>query len=75
MKSHQIALGKQITSYPSKKDELVSSYNYSEDRVVVDDNLITSRGPGTAFEFGLKIVEKLVGIEKANEVASGMLVK
>lgn len=38
-------------------------YNYSEDRVVVDENVITSRGPGTAFLFALTIVEQLVGTE------------
>lgn len=38
-------------------------YNYSEDRVVVDENVITSRGPGTTFLFALTIVEQLVGTE------------
>jgi len=41
--------------------------------VVQDGNLITSRGPGTAFEFALKISEQLAGVEKAQEVAKGML--
>ncbi len=42
-------------------------------RVVVDGNLITSRGPGTAFEFALTLVEKLYGREKADEVAGPMV--
>ena len=32
-------------------------------------------GPGTSFQFALKIVENLVGEEKAKQVAAGMLVK
>ena len=31
------------------------------EKVVVDENIITSQGPGTAVEFGLKIVEVLLG--------------
>ena len=50
------------------------SYDYSEDRVVVDETLITSRGPGTAFEFALAIVEKLIGAEKVAEISKPMLV-
>lgn len=38
-------------------------------------NLITSRGPGTAFDFALAIVENLLGKEKAKEVAKGMLLE
>ncbi|CDS00729.1 uncharacterized protein SPSC_05036 [Sporisorium scitamineum] len=57
-----------ITSHPSVKGELDKEYTYKEDRVVVSDNLITSRGPGTAFEFALAIVEALVGKEKRNEI-------
>nr|CAI5851399.1 unnamed protein product [Callosobruchus analis] len=36
-------------------------YTYLEDKVVIDGNIVTSRGPGTAFDFGLALVEKLVG--------------
>lgn len=38
-------------------------YDYSEDRVVVDDNVITSRGPGTTFLFALTIVEHLTDVK------------
>lgn len=46
----------------------------AENRVVVDGKLITSRGPGTSLEFSLAIVEKLLGREKALEIAKAMLV-
>ncbi len=39
------------------------------ERVVVDGTLVTSRGAGTALDFGLMIVEKLFSREKASEVA------
>ena len=38
-------------------------------------NVITSRGPGTAFDFALKIVETLVGAKTANEVRAAMLLQ
>jgi 4-methyl-5(b-hydroxyethyl)-thiazole monophosphate biosynthesis len=37
--------------------------------VVVDGNIITSRGAGTAIEFTLKIIEKLSGEEESREIA------
>jgi 4-methyl-5(b-hydroxyethyl)-thiazole monophosphate biosynthesis len=39
----------------------------------VDGNCVTSRGPGTALEFALKLVELLYGEEKAAEVAAPMV--
>ena len=38
------------------------------ERVVVDGNILTSRGAGTALEFGLLLVEKLFSADKAREV-------
>jgi 4-methyl-5(b-hydroxyethyl)-thiazole monophosphate biosynthesis len=43
--------------------------------VVEDERVITSQGPGTALEFGLRLLERLEGKEKAREVAKRMLVK
>lgn len=62
-----------MTSYPAFKPQLSEKYTYLEDNVVHDGNLLTSRGPGTAFEFALKIAEILVGTEQSKEVAKGML--
>jgi len=44
-----------------------------DDPVVVDGNYITSRGPGTAMAFALKIVEVLLGREKAVKVKAEVL--
>ncbi|OAG15528.1 hypothetical protein CC77DRAFT_946185, partial [Alternaria alternata] len=51
-----------------------AGWQYSEDRVVVDQDIITSRGPGTAILFALTIVEELCGKEKRDDVAGPMIV-
>ncbi|KMZ06927.1 protein dj-1beta [Drosophila simulans] len=72
---HGVASGKSLTSYPSMKPQLVDNYSYVDDKTVVKDgNLITSRGPGTAYEFALRIAEELAGKDKVQEVAKGLLV-
>lgn len=60
--------GKKATSFPALSNKL-SDQNEVENRVVVDGNLITSRGPGTTIEFALVIVEKLFGRKLALELA------
>lgn len=65
--------GKKATAFPPMCDKL-SDQSEIENRVVVDGNLITSRGPGTSMEFGLAIVEKFFGREKALELAKAMIV-
>jgi 4-methyl-5(b-hydroxyethyl)-thiazole monophosphate biosynthesis len=67
--------GKRATCYPSFETRFPPSTVAETDRVVVDGNLITSRGPGTALEFALVLVEQLVGMDKANELRSAMLVE
>lgn len=56
---------KKATVYPGMEKEIPYPRN---DRVVVDDNIITSQGPGTAIEFSLKIIEILVGKDKAKAI-------
>ncbi len=60
------------TGYPTTIDKLPKS---SKKRVVVDDNCITSQGPGTAMEFAVNIVELLFGKDKAKEVAHALLME
>lgn len=57
------------------KMEEGSKYSYKQDRVVIDGNLITSRGPGTSLEFSLAITAALVGQETADTVGKAMLVQ
>ncbi len=46
-----------------------------EDRVVVDGRCVTSRGPGTALEFALRLVALLYDPGTADGIASAMVVK
>ncbi len=59
--------GREFTCYPGFEAQ-VSGARHSEERVVRDSNLITSRGPGSAAEFALALVEYLAGKEKAKEL-------
>lgn len=68
-----LAKGRKLTSHPSVAASLAGTH-YSEDRVVVEDALVTSRGPGTAIEFALKLVEILAGKEKVEELKRAMWV-
>jgi len=66
-------LGDNYTCYPGAKDE-IDHIGYRDDKkVVIDDNIITSQGPGTAVCFGLAIVERFVGKESMQAVKDGML--
>lgn len=42
-------------------------------RVQQDGKVVTSRGPGTAMEFALVLVEQLFGKEKRDEVAGPLV--
>lgn len=67
--------GKQVTSHPCVQQQLEQSgdYCYSEARVCQDGTVITSRGPGSCFEFALAIVTALVGEQVARDVAGPMM--
>jgi putative intracellular protease/amidase len=52
-----------------------TEFKWLDERVVQDDNLITSQGPGTTFEFALKIVEYLLGAEKSHSLIDPMRLK
>jgi 4-methyl-5(b-hydroxyethyl)-thiazole monophosphate biosynthesis len=60
--------GRRATVSPSGKAQVEACAEFCEDRVVVDRNLITSRSPGTAMEFALKLVEVLAGEEKMRQI-------
>ncbi len=65
--------GRRATSYPGFVNTItVPGMQYVEDAVVQDGEVITSRGPGTAMDFALHLIEVLAGREKRNEVEAGL---
>lgn len=61
------------TSYPSKKSEMTPVGEYKEEPVVVDKNVITSRGLGTAIEFSAAIIEHFKGKDTADKVLGDII--
>lgn len=64
--------GKKATCYPGCEDELIGA-EVSGEQVVVDGNITTSRGVGTAIAFALSLIEQLEGKEKAEEISRGIV--
>jgi 4-methyl-5(b-hydroxyethyl)-thiazole monophosphate biosynthesis len=50
--------GRKFTAYRGY-EEKIKDGTFLQDKVVVDDNLITSRGPATAYAFAYKLVDVL----------------
>ena len=69
---HGLLENRQATAHPGFIDQLESRESINN-RVVVDGNCVTSRGPGTALEFALQLVALLYGEEKAKEVGAPMV--
>lgn len=64
---------KNATSYPSIQPQLKAKQVISDQKVVRDGNVITSQGPGTAFDFGFALAAILVGDEQAQQIRTAML--
>ena len=64
--------GRKATCYPGFEEQLTGA-SVTGEAVEVDDHIITGRGPGLVFNFGLALVAYLQGIETADQVAEGML--
>ena len=69
---HGILGDQRATGHPAFTED-ISNKESLDQRVVVDKNLVTSRGAGTAVEFALKLVELLFGRAKAIEVADSIV--
>ena len=65
-------LGRQATSSPGFLDGLADITVRSE-AVVQDGTVLTSRGPGTAMDFALALVETLAGSEKRRQVEAALV--
>jgi 4-methyl-5(b-hydroxyethyl)-thiazole monophosphate biosynthesis len=65
--------GKRATSFPGAIDVAnIPGIQYSEQAVVRDGTVITSRGPGTAMDFALELIEVLEG-KPARDKVEGAL--
>jgi len=65
-----------VTSHPSVMGWIVDAgweYAGERERGVVDGKVVTSRGPGTAMGFALRIVEEMVGREEMEKVKGPMV--
>lgn len=71
--THGIAVGHRLTAYPGALSALdTSTVTLTANPIETDDKLITSRGPGTAMDFALHLVEMLVGKPVRDEVEAGL---
>ncbi|HHU89316.1 MAG: DJ-1 family glyoxalase III [Sphaerochaetaceae bacterium] len=66
--------GRKAVCYPGV-EEYVPNFEFSDERVCVDGNLITARAAGCAVEFALAIVTKLASKQLSDEIAKAILFK
>ena len=66
--------GKKATSYPGFVDKMnLPSTTYTGSAVEKDGKVLTSRGPGTAMDFALAIIEALDGPGKRKTIEAGLV--
>ncbi|MBO5938545.1 MAG: DJ-1/PfpI family protein [Clostridia bacterium] len=64
--------GKEAICYPGFEERLIGA-KISKQRVVRDGKILTAAGMGVAVEFGLAIIEELLGKQKAEELRRAVL--
>ncbi len=68
-----VLTGKRATCYPGHiTADNPQQIQLSDDPVVTDGKIITSRGPGTAMDFALSLIERLVGKTRRDEVETAL---
>ncbi|HEX9780446.1 MAG TPA: DJ-1 family glyoxalase III [bacterium] len=72
LEPHGLLEGRRATAHPAFADRLKDQTAVQE-RVVADGPCLSSRGPGTAIEFALALVEALYGQAKARDIKAAML--
>ena len=70
---HGLLDGKRATCYPGCEERFGPTTTCVTADVVEDGNILTSRGPGTAFAFGLALARRLAGAHAADQLAATML--
>jgi 4-methyl-5(b-hydroxyethyl)-thiazole monophosphate biosynthesis len=65
--------GRRVTAFPGVLEkETVAGMQLTGEDVVIDGQIITSRGPGTAMDFALVLIERLAGSQVRREVEDGL---
>lgn len=64
--------GKRVTCFPAYETKLPGAV-VSQVPVMADGNIITGRSAGTAIDFALKLIEVLMGEQKAKEIAASIV--
>jgi len=66
--------GRRVTSFPGSLSQAqLSGAHYQESAVVQDGHIFSSRGPGTAMDFALALIEALVGKARRDHVEQGLV--
>jgi 4-methyl-5(b-hydroxyethyl)-thiazole monophosphate biosynthesis len=69
-----ILANKSATSYPGVlKNMSIPNMQFIEAPVVKDGQVVTSRGPGTALDFALELIETLVGQDTRKKVEAALV--
>lgn len=69
-----ILKGKKATCFPGLGNDIeAGGGTYVKEPVVIDENIITSEGPGTTLKFAKAIISATVGPQKADETLASML--
>jgi 4-methyl-5(b-hydroxyethyl)-thiazole monophosphate biosynthesis len=71
LESRGMLAGRRATCHASMRSELRSA-GFTDEPVVTDGKVVTSRGVGTALGFGLELVTLLAGRSKAVEIAAAI---
>lgn len=64
--------GKEAVCYPGMEEGLTGARARMEQKFVRDGKIITGRAAGSAFDFGLALVEALAGKDEAEKVRHGI---
>ncbi len=64
--------GKKAVCYPGMEAGLTGAQAQMADGVVKDGKMITGRAAGSAFDFGLALVEALAGWDEADKIQDGI---
>ena len=69
-----ILRGRNAVCYPGF-EEYLEGATIGTDKVVIDDKIVTSKGPGTAIDFAFELLNLISGKETVDKVKTGMLLK